>query len=53
MIKRVQLEQQSGSGLLLKKTHKGEVEIEDDFTNIIDVRDFYFLKILFILSDLK
>ncbi|KFM62672.1 PHD finger protein 3, partial [Stegodyphus mimosarum] len=37
MIKRVQLEQQkTGSGLLLKKTHKGEVEIEDDFTNIIE-----------------
>ncbi|CAL1288413.1 unnamed protein product [Larinioides sclopetarius] len=37
MIKRVQLEQQkSGSGLLLKKTHKGEVEIEDDLTSIIE-----------------
>ncbi|GFT01820.1 PHD finger protein 3 [Nephila pilipes] len=37
MIKRVQLEQQkSGSGLLLKKTHKGEVEIEDHLTSVIE-----------------
>ncbi|GBL85931.1 PHD finger protein 3, partial [Araneus ventricosus] len=44
MIKRVQLEQQkSGSGLLLKKTHKGEVEIEDDLTSIIEVSSDGFL----------
>ncbi|GFR17190.1 PHD finger protein 3 [Trichonephila clavata] len=37
MIKRVQLEQQkSGNGLLLKKTHKGEVEIEDHLTSVIE-----------------
>ncbi|GFY55157.1 PHD finger protein 3 [Trichonephila inaurata madagascariensis] len=37
MIKRVQLEQQkSGNGLFLKKTHKGEVEIEDDLTSVIE-----------------
>ncbi|XP_055929009.1 uncharacterized protein LOC129960026 [Argiope bruennichi] len=37
MIKRVQLEQQkNGSVLFLKKTHKGEVEIEDDLTSILE-----------------
>lgn len=40
MIKRVQLEQQGASGLVLKKTHKGEVEIEDDFS-MIDVISIY------------